>query len=156
MTKDKKDELIDSFILDEVELAIHYKENGNLQAYEKKMNLVNLLSDLKVLRTHDRRTELRSWEYAYNTAIDKFAQAVKAITYTTGTEASGYYNIHAICERDIDELAERLKGHLTSETKPDICIDYCESVECTDCAYRDASKEERAEAYINLIRDLDN
>ena len=46
----------------------------------------------------------------YNKAIDDFSERIKQVTYTSGTESDGYYKIHAICERDIDEIAENLKA----------------------------------------------
>ena len=46
----------------------------------------------------------------YNKAIDDFSERIKHVTYTSGTESDGYYKIHAICERDIDEIAEQLKA----------------------------------------------
>lgn len=42
-------------------------------------------------------------------AIDDFAKKVKAKHYTYGNEENGYYSVHAISERDIDEMAEELK-----------------------------------------------
>ena len=45
----------------------------------------------------------------YNKAVDDFSKRIKQVTYTSGTESDGYYKIHAICERDIDEIAEQLK-----------------------------------------------
>ena len=47
---------------------------------------------------------------AYNKAIDDFSERIKQVTYTSGTESDGYYKIHAICERDIDEITEQLKA----------------------------------------------
>ena len=46
----------------------------------------------------------------YNKAIEDFSKRIKQVTYTSGTESDGYYKIHAICERDIDEIAEQLKA----------------------------------------------
>ena len=46
----------------------------------------------------------------YNKAIEDFSERIKQVTYTRGTESDGYYKIHAICERDIDEIAEQLKA----------------------------------------------
>ena len=51
-----------------------------------------------------------SFSIGYNKAIDDFSERIKQVTYTSGTESDGYYKIHAICERDIDEIAEQLKG----------------------------------------------
>ena len=51
-----------------------------------------------------------SFSIGYNKAIDDFSKRIKQVTYTSGTESDGYYKIHAICERDIDEIAEQLKG----------------------------------------------
>ena len=47
---------------------------------------------------------------AYNKAIDDFSERIKQVTYTSGTESDEYYKIHAICERDIDEITEQLKA----------------------------------------------
>ena len=49
------------------------------------------------------------FKLGYNKAIDDFSERIKQVTYTSGTESDGYYKIHAICERDIDEIAEQLK-----------------------------------------------
>ena len=51
-----------------------------------------------------------SFSIGYNKAIDDFSERIKQVTYTSGTESDGYYKIHAICERDIDEIAEHLKA----------------------------------------------
>ena len=51
-----------------------------------------------------------SFSIGYNKAIDDFSERIKQVTYTSGTESDGYYKIHAICERDIDEIAEQLKA----------------------------------------------
>lgn len=51
-----------------------------------------------------------SFSIGYNKAIDDFSERIKQLTYTSGTESDGYYKIHAICERDIDEIAEQLKA----------------------------------------------
>ena len=50
------------------------------------------------------------FKLGYNKAIDDFSERIKQVTYTSGTESDGYYKIHAICERDIDEIAEQLKA----------------------------------------------
>ena len=50
-----------------------------------------------------------SFNIGYNKAIEDFSERIKQVTYTSGTESDGYYKIHAICERDIDEIAEQLK-----------------------------------------------
>ena len=46
----------------------------------------------------------------YNKAVYDFSKRIKRFTYTSGTESDGYYKIHAICERDIDEIAEQLNA----------------------------------------------
>ena len=51
-----------------------------------------------------------SFSIGYKKAIDDFSERIKQVTYTSGTESDGYYKIHAICERDIDEIAEQLKA----------------------------------------------
>ena len=70
------------------------------------------LEELKVYKSDDYTSNLQTLVYrqGYNKAIDDFSERIKQVTYTSGTEFDGYYKIHAICERDIDEIAEQLKA----------------------------------------------
>ena len=65
--------------------------------------LVEAFENLKI-------EDVNMFKLGYNKAIEDFSERIKQVTYTSGTESDGYYKIHAICERDIDEIAEQLKA----------------------------------------------
>ena len=73
---------------------------------------VEWLEELKAIKSDGFTDDLLNMGFTkgYNKAIDDFSERIKQVTYTSGTESDGYYKIHAICERDIDEIAEQLKG----------------------------------------------
>ena len=85
---------------------IEYLKNDDLQ------QLAEWMEELKSYResvfSGDMTQTMLKEEY--NKAIDDFSERIKQVTYTSGTESDGYYKIHAICERDIDEIAEQLKA----------------------------------------------
>lgn len=35
----------------------------------------------------------------------------------------------------------------------DICIDFCESIYCQNCKYKDATSKEREDAFYKLVKD---
>ena len=65
---------------------------------------------MQILGSQKCRNRILDIVRVYNKAIDDFSERIKQVTYTSGNETDGYYKIHAICERDIDEIAEQLKA----------------------------------------------
>ena len=86
------------------------KSIGCDTSYEEQ--LAEWLEELKAIKSDGFTDDLLNMGFTkgYNKAIDDFSERIKQVTYTSGTESDGYYKIHAICERDIDEIAEQLKA----------------------------------------------
>ena len=91
-------------------MCFHNPKCNEIAEYHKQ--LAELLEELKSYResvfSGDMTQTMLKEEY--NEAIDDFSERIKQVTYTSGTESDGYYKIHAICERGIDEIAEQLKA----------------------------------------------
>ena len=79
---------------------------------EEAQQLAEWLEELKAYRASVFSGDMtqKMLKEEYNKAIENFSERIKQVTYTSGTESDGYYKIHAICERDIDEIAEQLKA----------------------------------------------
>ena len=114
--------------LDEAITKYNKLANNDRTCYpEEAQQLAEWLEELKMYKSlaprelvsakqkNDRAIEYSKgfnfgFKTGYNKSIDDFSKRIKQVTYTSGTESDGYYKIHAICERDIDEIAEQLKA----------------------------------------------
>lgn len=106
--RDIAEECFEEHIFDEKERIEHLKY---AEEYEQLAEWLEELKKYREIGTVEecKNSVLKILE-AYNKAIEDFSERIKQVTYTSGTESDGYYKIHAICERDIDEIAEQLKG----------------------------------------------
>ena len=99
--------------LDEAITKYNKLANNDRTCYpEEAQQLAEWLEELKAYRASVFSGDMtqKMLQEEYNKAIDDFSERIKQVTYTSGTESDGYYKIHAICERDIDEIAENLKA----------------------------------------------
>ena len=101
------DEAIEQFKYD----AECNRADLDLSFAEDNDKVAEWLEELKAIKSDGFTDDLLNIGFTkgYNKAIDDFSERIKQVTYTSGTESDGYYKIHAICERDIDEIAEQLK-----------------------------------------------
>ena len=98
--------------LDEAITKYNKLANNDRTCYpEEAQQLAEWLEELKAYRASVFSGDMtqKMLKEEYNKAIEDFSERIKQVTYTSGTESDGYYKIHAICERDIDEIAEQLK-----------------------------------------------
>ena len=102
------DEAIEQFKYD----AECNRADLDLSFAEDNDKIAEWLEELKSIKSDGFTDDLLNMGFTkgYNKAIDDFSERIKQVTYTSGTESDGYYKIHAICERDIDEIAEQLKA----------------------------------------------
>ncbi len=102
------DEAIEQFKYD----AECNRADLDLSFAEDNDKVAEWLEELKTIKSDGFTDDLLNMGFTkgYNKAIDDFSERIKQVTYTSGTESDGYYKIHAICERDIDEIAEQLKA----------------------------------------------
>ena len=102
------DEAIEQFKYD----AECNRADLDLSFAEDNDKIAEWLEELKAIKSDGFTDDLLNMGFTkgYNKAIDDFSERIKQVTYTSGTESDGYYKIHAICERDIDEIAEQLKA----------------------------------------------
>ena len=102
------DEAIEQFKYD----AECNRTDLDLSFAEDNDKIAEWLEELKAIKSDGFTDDLLNMGFTkgYNKAIDDFSERIKQVTYTSGTESDGYYKIHAICERDIDEIAEQLKA----------------------------------------------
>ena len=99
--------------LDEAITKYNKLANNDRTCYpEEAQQLAEWLEELKAYRASVFSGDMtqKMLKEEYNKAIEDFSERIKQVTYTSGTESDGYYKIHAICERDIDEIAEQLKA----------------------------------------------
>ena len=99
--------------IDEAITKYNKLANNDRTCYpEEAQQLAEWLEELKAYRASVFSGDMtqKMLKEEYNKAIEDFSERIKQVTYTSGTESDGYYKIHAICERDIDEIAEQLKA----------------------------------------------